>query len=108
VRASASILGSEVGLAVSAIANRTGIPLTFEQFRFGFAKPHEDEAKGLYKTFAVRHPARRFPADSNLNPWGAKVDGRARRAAADHLRREGNTVPVHRDHRSINRNATRA
>src|SRR5882762_10507952 len=54
------------------------IPLTFEQFRFGFANAvSEDEAKELYKTFAV--PASGAPlfqaATANLNPWTeAKVD----------------------------------
>src|SRR5438309_425003 len=60
-------------------ANRKrAIPLTFEQFRFGFANAvNEEEAKELYKTFAV--PASGVPlfqaAAANLNPWTeAKVD----------------------------------
>ena len=60
-------------------ANRNrAIPLTFEQFRFGFANAvSEDEAKELYETFAV--PAAGKPlfqaAAANLNPWTeAKVD----------------------------------
>jgi len=60
-------------------ANRNrAIPLTFEQFRFGFANAvSEDEAKDLYATFAV--PASGAPlfqaATANLNPWTeAKVD----------------------------------
>jgi pimeloyl-ACP methyl ester carboxylesterase len=54
------------------------IPLTFEQFRFGFANAvTEEEAKELYATFAV--PASGVPlfqaATANLNPWTeAKVD----------------------------------
>jgi pimeloyl-ACP methyl ester carboxylesterase len=54
------------------------IPLTYEQFRFGFANAvSEDEAKELYETFAV--PASGAPlfqaATANLNPWTeAKVD----------------------------------
>jgi non-heme chloroperoxidase len=54
------------------------IPLTYEQFRFGFANAvSEDEAKELYETFAV--PASGTPlfqaATANLNPWTeAKVD----------------------------------
>jgi non-heme chloroperoxidase len=54
------------------------IPLTFEQFRFGFANAvSEEEAHELYKTFAV--PASGAPlfqaASANLNPWTeAKVD----------------------------------
>src|SRR4030088_3002949 len=60
-------------------ANRTrAIPLTYDQFRFGFANAvSEDEAKELYDTFAV--PASGAPlfqaAAANLNPWTeAKVD----------------------------------
>jgi non-heme chloroperoxidase len=60
-------------------ANRNrAIPLTFEQFRFAFANAvSEDEAKDLYKTFAV--PAAGAPlfqaAAANLNPWTeVKVD----------------------------------
>jgi len=60
-------------------ANRKrAIPLTFEQFRFGFANAvSEQEAQELYKTFAV--PASGVPlfqaATANLNPWTeAKVD----------------------------------
>ena len=60
-------------------ANRNrAIPLTFEQFRFGFANAvSEEEAKQLYDAFAV--PASGKPlfqaATANLNPWTeAKVD----------------------------------
>jgi non-heme chloroperoxidase len=60
-------------------ANRNrAIPLTFEQFRFGFANAvSEEEAQDLYQTFAV--PASGAPlfqaATANLNPWTeAKVD----------------------------------
>ena len=54
-------------------ANRNrAIPLTYEQFRFGFANAvGESEAKALYETFAV--PASGAPlfqaATANLNPW---------------------------------------
>jgi non-heme chloroperoxidase len=54
------------------------VPLTYEQFRYGFANAvSEDEAKDLYETFAV--PASGKPlfqaATANLNPWTeAKVD----------------------------------
>jgi non-heme chloroperoxidase len=54
------------------------VPLTYDQFRFGFANAvTEDEAKELYDTFAV--PASGAPlfqaAAANLNPWTeAKVD----------------------------------
>jgi non-heme chloroperoxidase len=56
------------------------VPLTFEQFRYGFANAvSEDEAKSLFDTFAV--PASGVPlfqaATANLNPWTeAKVDTR--------------------------------
>ena len=60
-------------------ANRKrAVPLTYEQFRFGFANAvSEDEAKELYETYAV--PASGAPlfqaASANLNPWTeAKVD----------------------------------
>ena len=54
------------------------VPLTYEQFRYGFANEvTEDEAKELYETFAV--PGAGEPvfqaAAENLNPWTeAKVD----------------------------------
>src|SRR5437016_6703779 len=54
------------------------VPLTYEQFRFGFANAvGEDEAKQLYAEFAV--PASGVPlfqaATANINPWTeAKVD----------------------------------
>jgi pimeloyl-ACP methyl ester carboxylesterase len=62
-------------------ANRNrAVPLTYEQFRFGFANAvSEDEAKELYTTFAV--PASGVPifqaATANLNPWTeAKVNSK--------------------------------
>ena len=54
------------------------VPLTYEQFRFGFANAvSEDEARQLYDTYAV--PASGAPifqaATANLNPWTEdKVD----------------------------------
>jgi non-heme chloroperoxidase len=60
-------------------ANRNrAVPLTFEQFRYGFANAvSEEEAKELHETFAV--PGSGVPlfqaAAANLNPWTeAKVD----------------------------------
>jgi pimeloyl-ACP methyl ester carboxylesterase len=60
-------------------ANRhKAVPLTFEQFRYGFANAvSEEEAEQLYKEFAV--PASGAPlfqaATANLNPWTeAKAD----------------------------------
>jgi non-heme chloroperoxidase len=62
-------------------ANRNrAVPLTYEQFRFGFANAvSEDEAKQLYETYAV--PAAGAPlfqaATANLNPWTeAKVNSK--------------------------------
>ena len=48
------------------------VPLTYDQFRYGFANAvSEDEAKELYNTYAV--PAAGVPlfqaATANLNPW---------------------------------------
>jgi non-heme chloroperoxidase len=54
-------------------ANRNrAVPLTYEQFRYGFANAvSEEEAKDLYATYAV--PASGAPlfqaAAANLNPW---------------------------------------
>jgi pimeloyl-ACP methyl ester carboxylesterase len=54
------------------------VPLTYEQFRYGFANAvSEDEAKELYETYAV--PASGAPlfqvATENVNPWTeVKVD----------------------------------
>jgi non-heme chloroperoxidase len=62
-------------------ANRNrAVPLTYEQFRFGFANAvSEEEAKQLYEKFAV--PASGAPlfqaATANLNPWTeAKVNSK--------------------------------
>ena len=60
-------------------ANRNrAVPLTFDQFRYGFANAvSEDEAKELYDTFAVPAPGEPLfqAAAANLNPWTEdKVD----------------------------------
>jgi non-heme chloroperoxidase len=62
-------------------ANRNrAVPLTYEQFRYGFANAvGEEEAKALYATYAV--PAAGLPlfqaATANLNPWTeAKVNSK--------------------------------
>jgi non-heme chloroperoxidase len=62
-------------------ANRQrAVPLTYEQFRYGFTNAvSEEEAKQLYEDFAV--PASGTPifqaASANLNPWTeAKVDSK--------------------------------
>jgi pimeloyl-ACP methyl ester carboxylesterase len=73
LKASAPVLGNPANYG-------RAVPLTYEQFRYGFANAvTEDEAKGLYETFAV--PASGVPifqaATANLNPWTeAKVDTR--------------------------------
>jgi non-heme chloroperoxidase len=60
---------------------RRAVPLTYEQFRYGFANAlGEDEAKSLYDEFAV--PGSGEPvfqaAAANLNPWtDAKVDSKS-------------------------------
>ena len=62
--------------ASAALANpanyHRAVPLTFDQFRFGFANAvSEDEAHELYATFAVPAPGRPLfqAAAANLNPW---------------------------------------
>ncbi|MCW2797607.1 alpha/beta hydrolase [Nocardioides sp.] len=54
-------------------ANRhRAVPLTYEQFRYGFANAvPEDEAKELYDTYAVPAPGAPLfqAATANLNPW---------------------------------------
>jgi pimeloyl-ACP methyl ester carboxylesterase len=62
-------------------ANRgRAVPLTYEQFRYGFANAvGEDEAKELYETYSV--PGSGLPifqaASANLNPWTeAKVNSK--------------------------------
>jgi non-heme chloroperoxidase len=60
--------------------HRRAVPLTYDQFRFGFANAvTEEEAHELYETFAV--PASGAPlfqaATANLNPWTeAKVNSK--------------------------------
>jgi non-heme chloroperoxidase len=62
-------------------ANRNrAVPLTYEQFRFGFANAvSEDEAKQLYDAYAVPAPGAPLfqAATANLNPWTeAKVNSK--------------------------------
>jgi non-heme chloroperoxidase len=62
-------------------ANRNrAVPLTYEQFRFGFANAvTEDEAKQLYDAYAVPAPGAPLfqAATANLNPWTeAKVNSK--------------------------------
>jgi non-heme chloroperoxidase len=60
-------------------ANRhRAVPLTFDQFRYGFANSvPEEEAKDLYETYSVPGPGEPLfqAAAANLNPWSEdKVD----------------------------------
>ncbi|WP_420312695.1 alpha/beta hydrolase [Streptomyces sp. YS-B37] len=60
-------------------ANRNrAVPLTYDQFRYGFANAvGEEEARELYETYAVPAPGAPLfqAATANLNPWTeAKVD----------------------------------
>ncbi|MCX4992858.1 MULTISPECIES: alpha/beta hydrolase [unclassified Streptomyces] len=71
LRSAAPVLGNP--------ANRNrAVPLTFEQFRYGFANAvGEEEAKELYDTFAVPAPGAPLfqAATANFNPWTeVKVD----------------------------------
>ena len=66
-------------VALKSPANRhRAVPLTFEQFRYGFANAvSEEEAKELFATYAVPGPGEPLfqAAAANLNPWSeAKVD----------------------------------
>src|SRR6266852_5903218 len=64
--------------SASPVLSNPANPLTYEQFRYGFANAgDEQEAKELYETYAV--PGSGVPifqaASANLNPWTeAKVD----------------------------------
>ncbi|QIY94071.1 alpha/beta hydrolase [Streptomyces sp. S1D4-11] len=71
LRSAAPVLGNP--------ANRhRAVPLTFDQFRYGFANAvSEEEAKELYDTFAVPAPGAPLfqAATANFNPWTeARVD----------------------------------
>ena len=60
-------------------ANRArAVPLTFDQFRFGWANAlSEDEARSLYETYSVPAPGAPLfqAATANINPWTeAKVN----------------------------------
>src|SRR5207248_474246 len=56
------------------------VPLTFEQFRYGFANAvDEDEARELYEAYSVPGPGEPLfqAAAANVNPWSeAKVDSK--------------------------------
>jgi pimeloyl-ACP methyl ester carboxylesterase len=73
-----SALKSASAVIGNPLNHRRAVPLTYEQFRYGFANAvSEEEAKELYDTYAV--PASGVPlfqaATANVNPWTeAKVD----------------------------------
>ncbi len=73
-----SALKSALPVLKNPANHHRAVPLTYEQFRFGFANAvSEGEAKELYEAFAV--PASGTPlfqvATENVNPWTeAKVD----------------------------------
>jgi non-heme chloroperoxidase len=73
---SLTVIGSR-GPRSTANRNRA-VPLTYEQFRYGFANAvSEEEAKQLYEDFAVPASGKSLfqAAAANLNPWTeAKVD----------------------------------
>jgi len=75
-----SALKSAAPVLVNPANRGRAVPLTYDQFRFGFANAvTEDEAKELYETFAV--PASGAPifqaATANLNPrTEAKVNSK--------------------------------
>ena len=73
-----SALKSAAPVLGNPLNRHRAVPLTYEQFRYGFANAvDEDEAKQLYETYSV--PGSGEPifqaASANLNPWTeAKVD----------------------------------
>jgi non-heme chloroperoxidase len=71
LRSAAPVLGNPANY-------KRAVPLTYEQFRYGFANAvSEDEAKELYETYAVPAPGAPLfqAATANLNPWTeVKVD----------------------------------
>ena len=73
-----SALRSSSPVLRSPANRRRAVPLTYEQFRYGFANAlDEDEAKSLYDEFAVPGSGETIfqAAAANLNPWTeAKVD----------------------------------
>src|SRR3954465_10353309 len=76
-----SALKSASAVLANPLNRGRAVPLTYEQFRFGFANAvDEDEAKELYETFAVPAPGAPLfqAATANLNPWTeAKVNSKS-------------------------------
>jgi non-heme chloroperoxidase len=75
-----ALRSAKPALANPANRNRA-VPLTYEQFRYGFANAvSEDEARQLYDDFAVPAPGAPLfqAATANFNPWTeAKVDSKS-------------------------------
>jgi non-heme chloroperoxidase len=73
-----SALRSSKPVLQNPLNRHRAIPLTFDQFRYGFANAVSvEEAKELFETFAVPAPGAPLfqAAAANLNPWTeAKVD----------------------------------
>lgn len=76
----ASALRSASPVLSSPLNRKRAIPLTYEQFRYGFANAvPAAEARELHRTYAVPAPGAPLfqAATANLNPWTeAKVDTR--------------------------------
>src|SRR4051812_9847630 len=76
-----SALKSASAVLANPLNRGRAVPLTYEQFRFGFANAvDEDEAKQLYDTYAVPAPGAPLfqAATANLNPWtDAKVNSKS-------------------------------
>jgi non-heme chloroperoxidase len=76
-----SALRSAFPVLSNPLNRNRAVPLTYEQFRYGFANAvSEEEAKELHETFAVAAPGAPLfqAATANLNPWTeAKVDSEA-------------------------------
>ena len=73
-----SALRSASPVLTNPVNYNRAVPLTYEQFRYGFANAvDEAEAHQLYETFAVPAPGKPLfqAASANLNPWTeVKVD----------------------------------
>lgn len=73
-----SALRSASGVLRNPANKHRAVPLTYDQFRYGFANAvSEEEAKELYETFAVPAPGAPLfqAATANVNPWTeAQVD----------------------------------
>lgn len=73
-----SALKAASGVLANPANTNRAVPLTFDQFRYGFANVvDEEQAQRLYEEFSVAGPGKPLfqAAAANLNPWTeAKVD----------------------------------